>query len=57
MVSEHEAHEAVKTLLGYIEGESNVGREGLLETPKRVVDSWKEIFAGYAMDSSTLLFS
>tara|TARA_B000000532_G_C18611529_1_gene295735 strand:+ start:11 stop:586 length:576 start_codon:yes stop_codon:yes gene_type:complete len=55
MVSEHEAHEAVKTLLGYIEGESNVGREGLLETPKRVVDSWKEIFAGYAMDSSTLL--
>ena len=55
MVSEHEAHEAVKTLLGYIEGESNVGREGLLETPKRVVDSWKEIFAGYGMDSSTLL--
>ena len=55
MVSEQEAHEAVKTLLGYIEGESNVGREGLLETPKRVVDSWKEIFAGYAMDSSTLL--
>ena len=55
MVSEHEAHEAVRTLLGYIEGESNVGREGLLETPKRVVDSWKEIFAGYAMDSSTLL--
>ena len=55
MVSEHEAHEAVKTLLGYIEGESNVGREGLLETPKRVVDSWKEIFAGYAMDSSTFL--
>ena len=55
MVSEHEAHEAVKTLLGYIEGESNVGREGLLETPKRVVDSWKEIFAGYGMDSSRLL--
>jgi len=55
MVNEQQAHEAVKTLLGYIEGEANVNREGLLETPKRVVDSWKEIFAGYAMDSSKLL--
>ena len=55
MVSEHEAQEAVKTLLGYIEGEGNVDREGLLDTPKRVVESWTEIFAGYNMDASELL--
>ena len=55
MVSEKEAQEAVKVLLGYIEGEEHVGREGLLDTPKRVVESWNEIFAGYNMDASELL--
>ncbi len=57
MVSEEAAHEAVKTLLGYIEGDANVGREGLMDTPKRVVDSWQEIFAGYTMDATELLQS
>src|SRR6056300_320137 len=57
MVSEEEAHEAVKTLLGYIEGDANVAREGLVDTPKRVVDSWKEIFAGYTMNAAELLQS
>ena len=55
MVSEKEAQEAVKVLLGYIEGEEHVNREGLLDTPKRVVESWNEIFAGYNMDASELL--
>ena len=55
MVSEKEAQEAVKVLLGYIEGEGHVDREGLLNTPKRVVESWNEIFAGYNMDASELL--
>ena len=55
MVSEKEAQEAVKVLLGYIEGEEHVDREGLLNTPKRVVESWNEIFAGYNMDASELL--
>ena len=55
MVSEQEAQEAVKVLLGYIEGEEHVNREGLLNTPKRVVESWNEIFAGYNMDASELL--
>ncbi|DAC50363.1 MAG: GTP cyclohydrolase I FolE [Candidatus Poseidonia sp.] len=55
MVSEKEAQEAVKVLLGYIEGEEHVDREGLLDTPKRVVESWNEIFAGYNMDASELL--
>ena len=55
MVSEKEAQEAVKVLLSYIEGEEHVDREGLLNTPKRVVESWNEIFAGYNMDASDLL--
>ena len=54
MVTEKEAHEAVKVLLGYIEGEENVDREGLLDTPKRVVESWSEIFAGYSMDAEKI---
>ena len=55
MVTEDEAHEAVRVLLGYIEGADNVEREGLKDTPKRVVESWSEIFAGYDMNASELL--
>ena len=55
MTTIDEAHEAVRTLLAYIEGEDAVDREGLLDTPKRVVESWSEIFAGYKMDPSDLL--
>ena len=55
MTTIEEAHEAVRTLLAYIEGEDAVDREGLLDTPKRVVESWSEIFAGYNMDASDLL--
>ena len=57
MTTIDEAHDAVRTLLAYIEGEDAVNREGLLDTPKRVVDSWSEIFAGYNMDASELLDS
>ena len=55
MTTVEEAHAAVRTLLGYIEGDEFVDREGLQETPKRVVESWSEIFAGYGMDASDLL--
>ena len=55
MTSKKEAMEAVKVLLGYIEGKENTTREGLMRTPERVVDSWDEIFAGYAMDSKEIL--
>jgi GTP cyclohydrolase I len=40
--------ENIKEILMYI-GE-DPGRDGLLETPKRIVDSWKELFAGYKED-------
>ena len=41
-----EAILAVRTLLEYLEG-GEAGREGLLETPERVVSSWEQIFQGY----------
>ena len=47
-VSDKEAEEAVKKLLAWI-GE-DPSREGLLETPKRVVKAFKEYFRGYAQD-------
>ena len=55
MTSKKEAMEAVEVLLGYIEGKENTTREGLMRTPERVVDSWDEIFAGYAMNSKEIL--
>jgi len=43
--SRAEAEAAVKTLLAYI-GE-NASREGLLDTPRRFVEAWDELFQGY----------
>lgn len=43
--SREEAESAVRTLLAYI-GE-NPDREGLLDTPKRFVGAYEELFAGY----------
>src|ERR1700684_2181249 len=40
-----EAEQAVQTLLGYI-GE-NPAREGLLDTPRRVVEAFDELYQGY----------
>ena len=44
-VSDKEAEEAFKTILTWIGEDPN--REGLLETPKRVVKAFKEYFKGY----------
>lgn len=33
----------------------NPSREGLLDTPKRVVKSWKELFSGYSKDPKDIL--
>jgi GTP cyclohydrolase IA len=43
--SRDEAEQAVKTLLGYL-GE-NPAREGLLDTPRRVVEAYDELYQGY----------
>jgi GTP cyclohydrolase I len=52
-VSDKEAEEAFKTILAWI-GE-DPSREGLLETPKRVVKAFKEYFSGYAQDAEQIL--
>jgi GTP cyclohydrolase I len=53
MPSQAEAEEAVRVLLR-LAGE-DPEREGLLDTPKRVVKAYKELFAGYAVDPVALL--
>ena len=49
-ISDKEAEEAFKTILAWM-GE-DPSREGLLETPKRVVKAFKEYFRGYHQDAS-----
>ena len=55
LISREEAEEAVKVILEYIEGDHH--REGLLDTPKRVIDSFSEIYAGYQEDIESILSS
>ena len=52
-VSDKEAEEAFKTILSWMGEDPN--REGLLETPKRVVKAYKEYFAGYKEDPNKIL--
>ena len=46
--SRDEAMEAVKTLISWAGDDPQ--REGLIETPKRVVKAYEEFFAGYSQD-------
>ena len=52
-ISDEEAEEAVRTILSWM-GE-DPKREGLLETPKRVVKAFKEYFQGYTEDAKKVL--
>ena len=52
-ISDQEAEEAFKTILSWL-GEDPT-REGLLETPKRVMKAYKEYFAGYKIDPTKIL--
>ena len=52
-VSDKEAEEAFKTILAWMGEDPN--REGLLETPKRVVKAYKEYFNGYKEDPNKIL--
>ena len=51
--SRAEAEKAVQTLLAYI-GE-NPQREGLLDTPRRVVEAYDEVFQGYHQSPAEVL--
>ncbi|MDA7597050.1 GTP cyclohydrolase I FolE [Candidatus Pelagibacter sp.] len=52
-VSDKEAETAFKTILTWLGEDPN--REGLLETPKRVMKAYKEYFSGYKIDPSKVL--
>jgi len=51
--SREEAMEAVKTLISWAGDDPS--REGLTETPKRVVKAYEEFFAGYEQDALKVL--
>ena len=51
--SQDEAMDAVKTLIRW--AGDNPQREGLSETPKRVVKSYKDFFSGYELDPREIL--
>ena len=52
-VSDKEAEEAFKTILSWLGEDPN--REGLLETPRRVMKAYKEYFGVYNIDPSKIL--
>jgi len=51
--SRHEAEAAVRTLIAWAGDDPD--REGLLDTPKRVVKAWGEWFSGYDADPASAL--
>ena len=57
MPSRDDAVSAVETIIRYIEGKEGVLREGISLTPRRVVDSYDEVFSGYVSDSKGILES
>ena len=51
--TKQQAEEAVKLLLDYIVGDNK--REGLKDTPSRVIKSYEELFSGYRDEIETVL--
>jgi GTP cyclohydrolase I len=50
-----DAQNAIETLVRYIEKIDGPLREGLLDTPKRVIDAYEELYQGYTIDADDLL--
>jgi GTP cyclohydrolase I len=48
-----DAEEAIKTLIEYLGDDPN--REGLIDTPRRVIKSFKEFYAGYDLNGEEIL--
>lgn len=51
--SQKQAEDAVRTLIAW--AGDNPNREGLIETPKRVVNAYKDFFSGYEQDPEKIL--
>lgn len=52
-ISKEEAEKAIKTILKYVGEDPN--REGLIETPKRVIKAFEEYFGGYLINPDDFL--
>lgn len=53
MAKKQQAEDAVKTLITW--AGDNLEREGLADTPKRVVEAYQEFFVGYTQDPHDIL--
>jgi GTP cyclohydrolase I len=51
--SREEAEAAVRTLIAW--AGDDPAREGVIDTPRRVVDAWRELFAGYEQSPEAVL--
>jgi GTP cyclohydrolase I len=52
-ITQSEAEEAIKILIEYLG--DNPNREGLIDTPKRVIKSFKEFYSGYDLNGEEIL--
>ena len=52
-ITKADAEEAIKTLIQYLGDDPN--REGLIDTPRRVVKSFKEFYSGYSLNGEEIL--
>ena len=52
-----DARTAIDTLVRYIENIQGDLREGLIDTPNRVIESYEELYSGYAISSEEILDS
>ena len=57
MTTREEAVDAVEKLVRYIESANGGLREGLIDTPLRVINSYEEIYSGYSLKPSEILDS
>ena len=51
--AEHKIEQSLKKVLAYVG--DNPNREGLKETPKRMLNSYKEMFSGYKQKPESVL--
>ncbi len=51
--SKKQAQEAIKTLIAWAGDDPT--RDGVIDSPKRVIDAYKELFAGYSQDPKQIL--
>lgn len=57
MVTREDAKDAIETVVRYIESIDGELREGLADTPERVIKSYEEIYSGYSADTKRILDS